>query len=250
MRILIIEDEKHNVSRLQRLLFEIDASIEIIGVLGTVKDSVQWFKMGGKPDVILMDIRLSDGLSFDIFDKIQIDYPIIFTTSYDEYAVRAFKVNGIDYLLKPIEKEELQAALDKVHFIKNKVISDMEQLINLFQEHKTVYRKRFLLPKQNGYKTVVTDDVEYIFSELKITYLVTTQGERIAIQQTLEDLEDELDPGLFFRVNRQCIVNVNSIHMIQNSYNGKLKVLLKKDQTREIIVSKEKAPLVKKWLDR
>lgn len=250
MKILIIEDEKHNVSRLQRLLLEIDPIFEIVGILATVKDSVQWFKTNRKPDVVLMDIRLSDGLSFDIFDQIDIDCPIIFTTSYDEYAVRAFKVNSIDYLLKPIEKDELKDALNKVNQIKEKVISDMEQLIHLFQDRKTIYRKRFLIPKHNGYKTIVIEDVDYFFTEHKITYLVTNQSEEIVVQQTLEDLEDELNPDVFFRANRQCIINVNSIQMIENNYNGKLKVLLKKAQSYEVIVSKEKAPLLKKWLDK
>lgn len=250
MRILIIEDEKHNVSRLQRLLLEIDPILEIVGILTTVKDSVLWFKANSNPDVVLMDIRLSDGLSFDIFDKIYIDCPIIFTTSYDEYAVRAFKVNSVDYLLKPIEKEELQEALDKVNYIKKRVMSDMEQLIHLFQERKTIYRKRFLIPKHNGYRTIVMEDVYFFFSELKITYLITSQNERIVVQQTLDDLEDELDPDLFFRANRQYIININSIQMIENSYNGKLKVLVKQAPSSEVIVSKEKAPFLKRWLDR
>lgn len=250
MRILIIEDEKHNASRLQRLLLEIDSTIEVVGVIATVKDSIEWFKLNASPDVALMDIRLSDGLSFDIFDKVQIDSPVIFTTSYDEYAVRAFKVNSIDYLLKPIEIEELQGALNKVNKLKKRDISDMEQLIQLFQERKTIYRKRFLIPKHDGFRTIVMEDVDHFFSENKITYLVTSQNEKIAIQQTLEDLEDELDPDLFFRANRQHIINVNSIHMIRNSYNGKLKVILKKAIKEEVIVSKEKAPLLKKWLDR
>ncbi|MFT3994852.1 MAG: LytTR family DNA-binding domain-containing protein [Dysgonomonas sp.] len=250
MRILIIEDEKHNASRLQRLLLEIDSMIEIVAIVATVKDSTQWFNNHAEPDVVLMDIRLSDGLSFDIFDKVQIDCPIIFTTSYDEYAVRAFKVNSIDYLLKPIEKEELKDALNKVKHIKKKAISDIEQLIHLFQEQKTIYRKRFLIAKHNGYKTIVMEDVDYFFSELKITYLITSQDEKIVVQQTLEDLEDELDPDIFFRANRKYIININSIRMIENSYNGKLKVLLKKAQSNEVIVSKEKAPLLKRWLDR
>ena len=250
MRILIIEDEKHNASRLQRLLLEIDPTLEIVEILETVKDSIKWFKNHAAPDVALMDIRLSDGLSFDIFDKIQIDCPVIFTTSYDEYAVRAFKVNSIDYLLKPVEKDELKDALEKVHNIKKKVVSDMEQLINLFQERKTIYRKRFLIPKGNGYRTILVEDVDYFFSELKVTYLVTNKNDRIVLQQILEDLEDELDPDLFFRANRQYIININSIHMIRNGLNGKLKVLLKNNQSNEVIVSKDKASLLKKWLDK
>lgn len=250
MKILIIEDEKHNASRLQRLLLEIDSTIEIVEILATVKDSILWFKNNAEPDVALMDIRLSDGLSFDIFDRVKIDCPIIFTTSYDEYAVRAFKVNSVDYLLKPIEKEELQEALNKVSYIKKRAISDIDQLIKLFQEQKKIYRKRFLIPKYNAYKTILVDDICCFFSELKTTSLVTNGDEKIVIQQTLEDLEDELDPNFFFRANRQYIIHVNSIHLIQNDTNGKLKVLLKKGQSNGIIVSKDKAPLLKKWLDR
>jgi two-component system LytT family response regulator len=252
MKILIIEDEKHNASRLQTLLTEISSEFEIVGVLETVKESVSWLEKRTTPDVILMDIRLSDGLSFDIFDKVNVVSPVIFTTSYDEYAVRAFKVNSIDYLLKPIEKEELEAALEKVDIEKKKSVPslELEQLLHIFREKAPVFRKRFLLPRANGYKMLTVGEISYIFTEQKITNLVTRDGNGEMLGQTMDELEDELDPDTFFRANRQFIIHIDNVGMIQNDINGKLKVVLKHDQTIEIIVSREKAPLLKKWLDR
>lgn len=252
MKILIIEDEKHNASRLQRLLTEISPEFEVVGVLETVKESINWLKKEVAPDVILMDIRLSDGLSFDIFDKADVVSPVIFTTSYDEYAVRAFKVNSIDYLLKPIEKEELEVALEKVDIERKKRVPglDLEQLLHLFREKSPVFRKRFLLPRANGYKTLTVGEIGYIFTEQKITYLVTRDGNSEILGQTMDELEDELDPDVFFRANRQFIIHIDNVGMIQNDINGKQKVILKNDHPIEIIVSREKAPLLKKWLDK
>jgi len=252
MKILIIEDEKHNASRLQRLLTEISSDFEIIGVLETVRESVFWLEKKTVPDVILMDIRLSDGLGFDIFDKVDVVSPVIFTTSYDEYAVRAFKVNSIDYLLKPIEKEELEVALEKVDIERKKSVPslELEQLLHLFREKSPVFRKRFLLPRANGYKTLTVGEIGYIFTEQKITNLVTRDGNSEILGQTLDELEDELDPDTFFRANRQFIIHIDNVGMIQNDINGKLKVVLKSDNAIEIIVSREKAPLLKKWIDR
>lgn len=252
MKILIIEDEKHNASRLQRLLADISPEFEVVGVLETVKESIDWLKKNATPDVILMDIRLSDGLSFDIFEKADVASPVIFTTSYDEYAVRAFKVNSIDYLLKPIEKEELEAALKKADMEKKKIAPalEQEQLLNLFREKGPIFRKRFLLPGYNGYKIISVSEIAYIFTEQKITYLVTCERKSEMLGQTMDELEDELDPDVFFRANRQFIIHIDSVNRIQNDMNGKLKISLKQDQSVEIIVSREKAPLLKKWLDR
>ncbi len=252
MKILIIEDEKHNASRLQRLLSEISSDFEIVGVLETVRESVSWLEKRAAPDVILMDIRLSDGLSFDIFGKVDVVSPVIFTTSYDEYAVRAFKVNSIDYLLKPIEKEELEAALEKADIERRKSVTTLElgEVLHLFREKSPVFRKRFLLPGFNGYRTISVGEIDYFFTEQKITYIITGGGNCEMLAQTMDELEDELDPDQFFRANRQFIIHIGSVGMIQNNSNGKLKVILKQNCSLEIIVSREKAPLLKKWLDR
>lgn len=252
MNILIIEDEKHNVYRLQRILTEISSKINIVGILGTIKESVAWLEAEHtqEPDVILMDIRLSDGLSFEIFDQVEFPYPIIFTTSYDEYAVRAFKVNSVDYLLKPIEKEELENALKKVTELNKSSHPDLEQLIQLFKGKETAYRKRFLIPRIDGFKAIAVDDIDYIYSEFKITNLINREGAKYVLQQPLDDIEEQLDPEYFFRANRQFIVRIDSIYAIQNLSGGKLKVILKTARDIDIIVSREKASVLKKWLDR
>lgn len=251
MKILIIEDEKFNAARLQRILKEILQSVEILGVLETVTESVNWFKENPKPDVVLMDIRLADGLSFDIFTQTSVSCPVIFTTAYDEYAVRAFKVNSIDYLLKPIEKEELAAALQKVRpKADSPVDHNLLQLLQVFKERNQVYRKRFLLPSYDGFKTVSVEDIDLAYSEFKLTHLVLKNGTVETVPQSMEDLEDELDPDTFFRANRQVIVGVHCIDSIQNDFNGKLRILLKRNGGNEVLVSREKAPLLKAWLDR
>lgn len=251
MKILIIEDEKHNAARLQRILQEIAPQTEITGTLETVKESVSWLNQHPAPDVILMDVRLSDGLSFDIFHQTQISSPVIFTTAYDEYAVRAFKVNSIDYLLKPIEKQELLSALQKVKPLRAEITVNpgFEHLLEFFRNKIVTYRKRFLLPVYDGYKTITVEDIDFIYSEYKITHLVLKNGHTEIVQQSMEDLEEELDPGVFFRANRQIIISVQSIDRILNNINGKLSIILKRNKDKEVLISREKAPLFKTWLD-
>lgn len=257
MKILIIEDEKHNAARLQRLLQEFNLRIEVVGILETVKESVDWLNTNIAPDVILMDVRLADGLSFDIFLQTRLTSPVVFTTAYDEYAVRAFKVNSIDYLLKPVEKQELFAALQKVQSLKSDQIKPdtavnpgFEHLLEFFKNKAVTYRKRFLLPVYNGYKTLPVEDIDFIYSEYKITHLVLQNGKTETVQQSMEDLEEELDPSVFFRANRQMIISVQSIERILNNINGKLNIVLKRNKEKEVLISREKAPLFKTWLDR
>lgn len=249
MRIVIIEDEKLNASRLKKILLEIDPDTEVLEVLDTIHKSVEWLKENKHPDTILMDIRLADGLSFEIFAKVKVNCPVIFTTAYDEYAVRAFKVNGIDYLLKPVEKEELEAALQKV---KTLISSDpaIEELMQFFRQKNLSYRTRFLIPFKDGYKTILVADVDFIYSEFKTTHLVLNDGGIETVAHTMEELEEQLDPDVFFRANRQHLVAVHSISSIHNFFNGKLKLQLKRYPEREVLISKEKATSFKQWLDR
>lgn len=245
--ILIIEDERPNSDRLQRLIGNIfpEASIK---VLESVGDSVIWLNSNEHPDVILLDVRLSDGLCFEIFERVKVDSPIIFTTAYDEYAIKAFKVNSVDYLLKPIEQEELKAALDKVISIplKQKQIP-LDSLIQYLKP--TEFRTRFLLSHKDGFKTVLVNDIAYFYSELKITRAKLQNGTEEIIPNTLEELEQQLNPKLFFRANRQFIIHIDAIQYVNNYFNGKLKIVLKKDSKIEIVVSRDKATLLKKWLD-
>ena len=246
--ILIIEDEKPNADRLKRLIAVVKPHANIIGILESVSESISWLLANECPDLIIMDVRLPDGLSFEIFDHVSPKCPIVFTTAYDEYAVRAFKVNSVDYLLKPVEQEELQHALvmAEERQQKDQTLS-IQSLLN--QINKKEYRSRFLLPFRDGYKTVLVSDIEYLFSELKITKAKLSGGSEEVLPQTLEELEHQLDPKFFFRVNRQFIVHIDAIKHIHNYFNGKLKIELRKNPEVEIIVSRDKAVPIKIWMD-
>ncbi|WP_166336018.1 LytR/AlgR family response regulator transcription factor [Sphingobacterium chungjuense] len=249
MKILIVEDEKPNADRLKRLLRELRPQVEVVAVLECIADTVEWFSANPCPDLMLMDVRLSDGLSFEILEREPIRCPIIFTTAYDEYAVRAFKHNSVDYLLKPVEKEELSAALDKLGSQQAHVLdeSTLEGLMNFFQPKK--FRKRFLLPYKDGYKSILVQDVIYFYSEWKITRAHLSDGNEEVIPLTMEELEQQLDPTVFFRANRQFILCVDAIGQVHNYFNGKLKVDVKNNPELEVIISREKAPMFKNWLN-
>ncbi|WP_221390973.1 LytTR family DNA-binding domain-containing protein [Dyadobacter sp. NIV53] len=246
--ILIIEDEKPNADRLKRLIAAVKPDANILGVVESVSESIDWLLANSAPDLIMMDVRLPDGLSFEIFEKVKPACPVIFTTAYDEYAVRAFKVNSIDYLLKPVEQDELEYSfrMAEERIQKNQIIS-IESILS--QINKKEYRSRFLLPFRDVYKTVLVSDIEYLYSELKITKAKLSNGTEEVLPQTLEELEQQLDPKLFFRVNRQFIIHIDSIKHIHNYFNGKLKIELRKNPEVEIIVSREKATIIKNWLD-
>ncbi len=249
MKILLVEDEKPNADRLKRLLKELRPQAEVLAVLETIADTLEWLSANPCPDLMLMDVRLSDGLSFEILEREPIACPIIFTTAYDEYAVRAFKHNSVDYLLKPVEKEELSAALDKLGSKQSHLLdpSTLEGLMNFFQPKK--FRKRFLLPYKDGYKSILVQDVIFFYSEWKITRAHLSDGSEEVIPLTMEDLEQQLDPSIFFRANRQFILCVDAIGQVHNYFNGKLKVDVKNNPELEVIISREKAPMFKNWLN-
>jgi DNA-binding LytR/AlgR family response regulator len=245
--ILIIEDEGLNSDRLIRLINNILSKVTI-NVLESVVDSVEWLNSNAHPSVILSDVRLSDGLCFEIFEQVRVECPIIFTTAYDEYAIKAFKVNGVDYLLKPVEQDELKSAFEKVESLSLKQQSvPLDGLIQYLKS--TEYKKRFLLPHKDGYKTVQVIDIVYFYLELKITKAKLQNGIEETIPNTLEELEKQLDPTLFFRANRQYLIHIDSVQYVHNYFNGKLKIVLKKNPEIEIIVSRDKATVLKKWLD-
>jgi len=246
--ILIIEDEKPNAARLKRLISVIKPDAVVLDVLESVSETVDWLLKNECPDLIMMDVRLPDGLSFEIFEQLNPKCPIIFTTAYDEYAVRAFKFNSIDYLLKPIEQDELEHSF---RMVEEKQQNDTTKSIEglLSQMTKKEYRNRFLLPYRDGFKTVLVNDIEYIYSELRITKAQLQNGHEEVLPQTLEELEQQLDPKFFYRANRQFIVHIDAIRQIHNYFNGKLKIELLKSPAIEIIVSREKALAFKMWLD-
>ncbi|AZB24198.1 MULTISPECIES: LytR/AlgR family response regulator transcription factor [Chryseobacterium] len=249
-KILIVEDERPNADRLKRLLLKLRPHIEILSVEDSITSAVNWLQNNVVPDIIMMDVRLADGLSFEIFNKHEIKSAVIFTTAYDEYAVQAFKYNSIDYLLKPIEEEELDAALKRYETFMEAVPvvgSAIEGLLNYIQPKD--YRKRFLIAHRDGYKTVLAEDILYIYTELGISKAMLNTGVVENIPQTLEELEKQLDPKFFFRANRQFIIHIDSVKQIFNHFNGKLKLELRKQPEMEVIVSREKASVFKSWMD-
>ncbi|MDR2269500.1 MAG: LytTR family DNA-binding domain-containing protein [Sphingobacterium sp.] len=248
-KILILEDEKPNAERLERLLLELRPNAQILAVLESVKQAIAWLKENEAPDLIMMDVRLSDGLSFEVFNHIEIITPIIFTTAYDEYAVKAFKYNSVDYLLKPIESDELEAALkdfDEMSKPKGKLDPAIENLLSYLQPKQ--YRTRFLLPFRDSYKSVLVSNIAYFYTELNVTCAKLLTGEIEVIPHSLEQLEQELDTKSFFRVSRQFILQIDSIKQVHNYFNGKLKVELKNSPEVEVIISRKKAVLLKSWL--
>lgn len=251
MKILIVEDEIINANRLKRLLEELEPDCKILDIIDTVQGTIAWLNTNAMPDLITMDIRLADGISFSIFEEVKITCPIIFTTAYDEYAVRAFKVNSIDYLMKPIEKTELQDALTKFKSLA-KVKNNNEDITGILKRfiNKPSFRLRFLVTFRDGYKSVDVTDIDFIYSEFKTSHLFLKNGTIMAIPQTMEELEEELDPDVFFRANRQFFIRAESIKSISNYFNAKLKIQLNGDSEREVIISREKAPFFKQWMDR
>lgn len=246
--IVVIEDEKLNADRLIRLIHAVRPQVVIDAVIDSIADAVEWFATHPHPDVVMMDIRLSDGLSFEIFDKASIRCPVIFTTAYDEYAVRAFKVNSVDYLLKPVEQEELRVALDKLETATPVLGSaSLEELKQLLQPKE--YRSRFLLPYRDSYKSLLVNDILYIYTEHKISKVKLDNGLEECVPQTMEELEQQLNPKHFFRANRQFIIHIDAIEQVHNYFNGKLKVDIRKHPEVEVLVSRERAALFKSWLN-
>ncbi|OJJ15307.1 DNA-binding response regulator [marine bacterium AO1-C] len=256
MKVLIIEDEAPASRRLQKLIHEIDATIEIITVLDSIESSVNWLKQNPAPEIIFMDIQLADGVSFEIFEKIQIQTPIIFTTAYDEFSLRAFKVNSIDYLLKPINKEELTRSIHKFQQLKNQLSADnyQQQLGNLLetlQPNKASYKNRFLVKLGDRLESVSEENIGYFQARDKMVLLITKQDKKYPVDYSLDDLERLLHPDYFFRINRQFIVRIDAIQSIHNYFHGKLKIMLSPAVADlDIVISREKSSQFKQWLDQ
>ncbi|MEO1517874.1 MAG: LytTR family DNA-binding domain-containing protein [Bacteroidota bacterium] len=252
MKVLIIEDEHHAQKRLTKLVQMLRPEVEILGAIDSVEEAVEWLETQARPDLMFMDIQLSDGLSFEIFSKIQVETPVIFTTAFDEYAIKAFKVNSIDYLLKPIEEEELKRAFDKYESRKPKEsdrydMGKIEQLLqNLTQRE---YQKRFLIKSGQHMAYVNTDEIAYVYSENSLSFLQTLDGKRHLLDYTIDQLSDLLDPKLFFRINRKAIIRIDSVQKVQPYFNNRLVLKVKPSAAFDLIVSREKVRDFKGWLD-
>ena len=251
MKVIIIEDEKPSARRLQRMLNSLDIKVETL--LHSVKESIDWFQNNEHPDLIFLDIQLSDGLSFEIFDAVNITSAIIFTTAYDEYALQAFKLNSIDYLLKPIDDEELETAVNQY-----KTRMPPQQSVTLdFNEIKKMltnpierdYKKRFSVKVGQHLKLVNIDEIECFYSENKGTYLHTAEGRNYLLDTTLDQLQDELEPHTFFRVNRKFFVNIHAIKDMISYTNSRLQIKLKSFNEQDVIVARERVKDFKNWLE-
>jgi len=247
MKVLIVEDEQRAANRLEKLIKEVDVSIEVLGNLDSVEAVLEWTNSHELPDLFFLDIHLADGSAFEIFNRITISQPIIFTTAYDQYAIQAFKVNAIDYLLKPIKKDELKKALDKYKSLQSSPIIDYAELAKHLQKEKSQRLKRFLIRVGQNLKTVDLDEVAYFYTEDKITFLVNVEGKRYPIDFSLEKLEEDLDDEIFFRINRQFIIQVASIDKMVSVSKSRVKLVLK-PLSSETIVSTDRSGKFKRWL--
>lgn len=256
MRALIIEDENLIAEEMKNAITTVAADVQVLDIIPSLKTARKWFMSNAEPDLLFMDIKLSDGLSFELFEQFTLQCPVIFCTAYEEYAIRAFKVNGVDYLLKPVQEEELKKAIGKVRSMKeNKsfIPGDLNQLVKYFTEPGSAYSKykeRFIINANNKWTPVETKDIAVFYKD-NLNYLYTFNGEKMIYDfSALEDIEEVLDPQLFFRANRQAIININSILSVKPFGNQKLMVQLKPPLKLEVDISREKAPLFKKWVDR
>jgi DNA-binding LytR/AlgR family response regulator len=254
MKVFIIEDEPLAVQKLTKLLREIAPYIQIVGTADGIESSVEWLQAHPTPDLVLMDIELCDGQSFEIFNQIEVKSPVIFTTSYDEYAIQAFRVNSVDYLLKPIKREDLERALQKYEKLNrsHSQAIDISKLINELQKQNQPkeYRTRFLVKQGQRLMPVETTDIAYFFSEDGLTFFMTRDRIKHLLDYTLEELDTMLDPKQFFRISRQFIIEVRSVGQIHNHFNGKLKLDLRPSIDKEVTVSRERVSDFKDWMGR
>lgn len=258
VNILIIEDEPHNSRMLQGMVEKLRPNWQVLGILESVEESINWFQENKAPDLILMDIQLSDGICFSIFDKVELDSKskIIFTTAYDEYAIKAFKVNSIDYLLKPIEEIEIEKSFHKFEGLSTTELpidehqTDYKNLIHSILSEKKEYRTRFLIAGLKGFHKLDIKDIAYFYSDNKLTFAVDHGRNEHVVDYTLEQLEVELNGSIFFRANRKMILHIDSIEKIINEQGSKLKIVLLPEPEFDVVVSRLKASEFKTWVGK
>lgn len=251
MNVLIVENEMPAADKLVRLLRKIDKSVMISDIIETVEGAISRLQERPLPDLILMDIQLDDGLCFEIFETINVDIPVIFTTAYDEYTLRAFKVNSLDYLLKPVDEASLKTAIDKykkLYSDKSPFKADFRQLLNEFRNQ---YKARFLIKIGEKFKSVAVREILVFHISEKSTFIKDLQGQDYGIDYSLEQLEGILDPRKFFRINRECIVNIDSITLMHSYSTSRLQLSIRNlEKNEKFVVSRDKVAAFKKWIDR
>jgi DNA-binding LytR/AlgR family response regulator len=259
MKILIVEDEELAVKKIRKTLAGVEPDAEVVAVTDSILSTVNWLEENQAPDLILMDIELSDGQSFEIFNQTTIKSPVIFTTSYDEYALKAFKVNSIDYLLKPIQKEDLEAALQKLKQMKELYKQDdpktdvtIDSLVKELQQklQPKEFRKRFLVKHAQKLVSIEVDEIAYFFSDGRLNFFKTYDNKKFVVDYTMDELEDMLDPDKYFRISRSFYISVNSVDQIHDYFGNRLMLQLKPAVDKESIVSREKVTDFKKWMGK
>ncbi|WP_324672219.1 LytTR family DNA-binding domain-containing protein [Hymenobacter sp. GOD-10R] len=260
MKILIVEDEEMAVKKLTKTLTAVEPDAEVVGVAGSIRETVAWLKAHPAPELILMDIELADGQSFQIFEETEVRSTVVFTTSYDEYAIKAFKVNSIDYLLKPIQKEDLRAALDKFSQVKSlyrghdaapEPALNVSSLIRELQQlQPKEYRQRFLVQYAQKLVSVETHQIAYFYSDERLNLFKTTDGKKMVVDYSLDELEAMLDPARFFRISRSFLVSIDSVEQIEPYFGNRLALHLRPSLDKEVIVSREKLTPFKTWMGK
>lgn len=247
MNILLIEDEAPAARQITRMIGQLRPEATIHGPIDSIRSGVEWFNTNPAPDLILCDIQLADGLSFAIFNQVEVKSPVIFTTAYDQFAIQAFKLNSVDYLLKPVEPAELKIALDK-HEQLQLVQIPSQMLTELLTKKGKVYKSRFIVQKADSLKSIDTGEIAYFRSRYKETFLYTMNGKSFGIDYTLNDLEQILEPETFFRLNRQYICSIKSVEDVQIYSNSRLRVKLKKSKDEDILISRNNVRVFKEWM--
>jgi two-component system response regulator LytT len=250
MRVLILEDEQAAALRLKELVAIVSPTATIAAIIERVADAIKWLETNTLPDLILSDIQLADGISFEVFQQANLQVPVIFTTAYDAYTLKAFKLNSIDYLLKPIDIDELKNAFIKYESRKLPSTTQFAELLKQITHRPEGYKSRFLVKLGERYITIPIHEVAYIRADHRIVFLHTINGQKYIIEDALDDLVKTLDPGVFFRINRTYISPLASIDKIQSHFNGRLKITLKQCGDNDIFVSRARATEFKKWLDK
>jgi len=260
MNILIVEDEELAIKKIQKTLSAVDDTATVVGVADSIKSTVEWLQTNPQPDLILMDIELSDGQSFEIFNQVEIKSPVVFTTSYDEYALKAFKVNSIDYLLKPVQKEDLEVAINKFKELKKVYAAtpptdtgvNMDNLLKELQQklQPASFRKRFLVKHGQKLVSVEIEEIAYFFSDGRLNFFKTYDNRKFVVDYTMDELAVMLDPERYFRISRSFYVSAKSIEKIDDYFGNRLILGLKPSVDKEALVSREKVTDFKKWMGK
>ena len=258
MEILIIEDERLAAEKLAKAITEIDASFHIVGIADSIESSVNWLQKNPAPDLVFMDIELGDGQSFEIFSRIQVKSPVIFTTSYDEYAIQAFKVNSVDYLLKPVKKDALSSSFKKLAELKllyagNALpLPDFKSLVLELQEQNKPkeYRQRFLVKQGQRLISIEASEIAFFYTDDKVVFFKTKNNMKYIVEYSIDELQEFIDPRTFFRINRQFFIAIHSVVTIHSYFNGRLKLDLKPAIEREVVISRERVNDFKEWMGK